>query len=308
MIKYLISRFCTTTITLLVLYTVVFFLVRALPGSPWDSTKPLPPTVERNLRRYYGLDAPLWEQYSHYLWNIVSRGDFGPTYTQPDRTANDVLFDAALTSSQLGVVAMLLAVTGGLCLGIISALHRGKMADHLIAWVTSVGISIPEYVTTPLLILVLSLTLNLVPTSGWNGLFDSRVIVPILALSIRPGSSITRYTRNSMLDVLSADYIVAAHAKGLHLRTVTIKHAMRNALNPILTVIGTHTAFVITGSFYVEAASSIPGFASLYLQSILEREYPVIMGAVLIFGTFIALVNLCVDILYGLLDPRIRYK
>ncbi|MCB9139961.1 MAG: ABC transporter permease [Caldilineaceae bacterium] len=306
--QYILRRVLTIIPLLLILYTIVFFLIRSAPGGPWDSTKPMPAAVRDNVLKHYGLNEPILKQYYHYLWNLISQGDMGPSYRQPNRTVNEVLGSSISISVQLGLCAIILSIVGGVSLGLISSINSGKLTDFFVSIFVAVGISVPEYVTTPLLILIMALTLHLVPTSGWDGLFSPKAIIPIFALAIRPLSSIARYTRSSMLDVLGSQYLISAKARGLSYLRVVIGHALPNALIPILTIVGTHTAFIITGSFFVETAYGIPGFGRLFIDSIGERDYPVVMGITLLIGSVMIIMNLILDILYSYLDPRINFN
>jgi len=228
---------------LFLLYTMVFFLIHAAPGGPWDSTKPIPPSVRDNLLKFYHLDEPIWNQFTTYLWNLIAYRDMGPTFRQPNRTVNDVLVESLSISTQLGLAAMVLAILLGISIGVISSYYRGSLIDNAISVVSSVSLSVPEYVTIPLFVLILALALHLVPTAGWDTIFSVKAIVPILGLAIRPAASIARYTRSNILDILKANYIVTARAKGLSHWMVMLKHSLPNALMPIVTVIGTHSLY-----------------------------------------------------------------
>lgn len=302
---YVIRRVLLLIPTLLAIYTLTFLLIHATPGGPWSQgEKPVPPIVLERLNAAYGLDDPLWKQYVTYLGNAL-QGDFGPSFAQRSRTVADIIGQTFPVSLALGLVAMTIALAVGLTLGTIGALRHNGFVDYLTSFVAIVGISTPSYVIVSLLVLILSSELHLLPTGGWDGIFSTKIIIPAIALSLYPAAVLARYTRSSMLDVLSADFVRTARAKGLNERWVVIRHAVRNALIPVLTVSGIILADVITGSFFVETVYSVPGLGRYFVSSISQRDYPVILGTVLLFGFVISVMNLIVDLLYPLLDPRI---
>lgn len=304
--EYVIRRILLIVPTMLAIYTVTFLLVHATPGSPWSNTdKPIPQRVLDKLNAAYGLDKPLWQQYTDYLWNAL-QGDFGPSYTSRSRTVTDIIGSTFPVSLKLGLVAMVIAIVVGVSLGTLGAVKHNSFWDYLSSFLAIVGISTPSYVVASILVLVLASTLHLVPTSGWEGLFSTKVIIPALGLSFFPSAILARYTRASMLDVLSSDYVRTARAKGLRNRAVIARHALRNALLPVITVGGVVFADIITGSFFVETVSSVPGLGRYFVSSVSERDYPVVLGTVLLFGFVITLMNLIVDLLYPLLDPRLE--
>jgi len=303
--SYVIRRVLLLIPTLLAIYTLTFLLIHATPGGPWSQgEKPVPPIVLKRLNAAYGLDDPLWKQYVTYLGNAL-QGDFGPSFAQRSRTVADIIGQTFPVSLALGLVAMTIALAVGLTLGTIGALRHNGVVDYLTSFVAIVGISTPSYVIVSLLVLILSSELHLLPTGGWDGIFSTKIIIPAIALSLYPAAVLARYTRSSMLDVLSADFVRTARAKGLNERWVVIRHAVRNALIPVLTVSGIILADVITGSFFVETVYSVPGLGRYFVSSISQRDYPVILGTVLLFGFVISVMNLIVDLLYPLLDPRI---
>jgi ABC-type dipeptide/oligopeptide/nickel transport system permease component len=301
---YVLRRVLLLIPTLLAIYTLTFLLIHATPGGPWSQgEKPVHPVVLERLNEAYGLSDPLWKQYTTYLWNAM-QGDFGPSFTNRSRTVTEIIADTFPVSIALGLVAMAIALFVGVTLGVLGALRHNGAVDYITSFVAIIGISTPSYVIVSLLVLVLSSQLGLLPTGGWNGVFSTTIIIPAVALSLFPSAVLARYTRSSMLDVLSADYVRTARAKGLSERGVVIRHAIRNALIPVLTVSGIILADVITGSFFVESVYSVPGLGRYFVSSITERDYPVILGTVLLFGFVISVMNLIVDLLYPLLDPR----
>ncbi len=303
---YAIRRILLLIPTLLAIYTLTFFLIHATPGGPWSQgDKPVPQLVLDRLNAAYGLDKPLWEQYTTYLWNVL-QGDFGPSFSSRSRTVSDIIGQTFPVSLQLGLVSMVIAVLVGVTLGTIGAIRHNTVIDYISSFLAIVGISTPSYVIASLLVLILASTLGLVPTGGWSGIFSKEIIIPSIALAFYPAAVLARYTRASMLDVLTADYVRTARAKGLSERAVIARHAIRTALLPVLTVSGVVFADVITGSFFVETIYSVPGLGRYFVSSISERDYPVILGTVLLFGFVISVMNLIVDLLYPLLDPRMR--
>jgi len=305
---YIIRRVLLLIPTLLAIYTLTFLLIHATPGGPWSQgEKPVPPLVLERLNAAYGLDDPLWKQYVNYLGNAL-QGDFGPSFAQRSRTVTDIIGQTFPVSLKLGLVAMVIALVIGITLGTIGALKHNGFLDYVTSFVAIIGISTPSYVVVSLLVLVLSSQFGWLPTGGWDGVVSTKIIIPALALSLYPSAVLARYTRSSMLDVLNADYIRTARAKGLTQRMVVIRHAIRNALIPVLTVSGVILADVITGSFFVESVYSVPGLGRYFVSSISERDYPVILGTVLLFGFVISVMNLIVDLLYPLLDPRIATR
>ncbi|HEY7032666.1 MAG TPA: ABC transporter permease [Thermomicrobiales bacterium] len=303
---YILRRLLLLVPTLLAIYTLTFLLIHATPGGPWSQgEKPVPPIVLKHLNEAYGLDKPLWQQYTDYLWNAL-HGDFGPSFTQRSRSVSDIIGATFPVSFKLGVVAMVIAVVFGLSLGTIGAIRHNTGIDYVTSFVAIVGISTPSYVIVSLLVLLLASTLHLVPTGGWDGLASTKILIPAIALALYPAAVLARYTRASMLEVLSTDYVRTARSKGLREYAVISRHAIRNALLPVITVSGIIFADVITGSFFVESVYSVPGLGRYFVKSITERDYPVILGTVLLFGTVISVMNLIVDILYPLLDPRME--
>ena len=301
---YVIRRILLIFPTMLAIYTLTFFLIHATPGGPWSNQdKPMPKAVLDRLNEAYGLNDPLWKQYLSYLQNVL-RGDFGPSFASRSRTVADIIQDTFPVSIKLGLVAMVIAVVIGITLGTLGAIRHNSTIDYISSFLAIVGISTPSYVVASLLILLMASWLGLVPTNGWDGIFSTKIIIPALALSFFPSAILARYTRASLLDVLSSDYVRTARAKGLRERQVVIRHALRNALLPVVTVGGVVFADMITGSFFVEVICGVPGMGRYFVNSISSRDYPVVLGTVLLFGFVITLMNLIVDLIYPLLDPR----
>lgn len=290
--------------TMLAIYTITFFLVHATPGSPWSNQdKPLPKAVVDRLNEAYGLNDPLWEQYLSYLGNVL-QGDFGPSFASRSRTVTDIITDTFPVSLQLGLVSMVIAVIIGVTLGTLGAVKHNTWIDYLTSFLAIIGISTPSYVVASLLVLFFASYLGLLPTNGWDGIFSTKLFIPAMALAFYPAAILARYTRSSLLDVLTTDYVRTARAKGLKNTAVIVRHALRNSLLPVITVSGVVFADIITGSFFVETISGVPGLGRYFVNSISQRDYPVVLGTVLLFGFVITLMNLIVDLIYPLLDPR----
>ncbi|TME31583.1 MAG: ABC transporter permease [Chloroflexi bacterium] len=308
MTTYVLRRLLWVLPSLFVVFTLTFILVHATPGSPWDeSDKPLPAAVKENLARQYHLDDPLPKQYIDYLANVL-RGDFGPSYRSVERSVSEIIAATLPVSAQLGLASMLFAIVVGVPLGALAAVKHNTWIDYVSSLITVTGIATPPFVRVSLLIVFFSLVLGWLPTGGWEGIFDSRAIIPILAIGLGPAAILARYTRSSLLEVHGQDFIRTARAKGLTETAVVIRHAMKNALIPVVTVAGVTLANVITASFFVERIYSVPGIGRQFVDSVSGRDYPLLLGIVLVFALLISLVNLLVDLSYGFLDPRIRYR
>lgn len=309
MTRYLIRRLLQFIPVILGVYTLVFFLMHATPGGPWDqSEKPLTEAALEALNAKYKLDRPLYEQYVDYLWGVVSRFDFGPSYSNKTQTVTEILVQFFPVSLRIGLVAMALAVLVGVPLGTISALNPNTWIDYLAVLFSIIGISVPVFVVAPLLVVVFAIWLDWLPTGGWEGLWSLSAVLPIATLALRPTAALARYSRSSVLEVIREDYVRTARAKGLPERLVLIRHVLANSMIPVVTVAGLYLAFIITGSFFVESILRVPGIGRYFVKSIQARDYPVIMGTALLLCFIVTFMNLVVDLLYGLLDPRIRYE
>lgn len=307
--RYLVRRVLALVPTLLLIYTIVFFLMRATPGGPWDEsgTRPVFPEIRENLMKKYHLNDPLWKQYVDYLRGAL-HGDLGPSYRQRGRSVNEIIADFFPISLQLGVAAMLVAVGVGLPLGFLAAIRQDTWVDRLLMLLAIVGISTPSFVVATVLIVVFGVYLRWVPTSGWSGLISRQAFIPVFALALWPLAAVARYSRSSMLDVIRADYVRTARAKGLRELAIVARHAAKNAMIPVVTITGVYLAFVVTGSFYVESVTGVPGLGRYLVLSISARDYPIIMGTTLLLAVIVMIVNLIVDLTYAFLDPRIRYE
>jgi ABC-type dipeptide/oligopeptide/nickel transport system permease component len=306
MTRYIIRRLLWMIPVLLFISLVTFGLLRAVPGGPFDREKPLPAEIRANLEHYYGLDKPLAQQYIDYVGRIVTHFDFGPSYSSRSRTVNDIFRDHLPVSAQLGFLAIVVALVIGLPLGILAALKQNTIWDYLGMAAAVVGVSVPNIVLGPVLIVVFALTLKWLPVAGWGT--PDKLVMPVLALGLHQSAIIARLTRASMLQVIREDYIRTARAKGLSERVVMVRHALKNAFIPVATVLGPMFAALTTGTFVVERIFAIPGLGKYFITSITNRDYPVVMGTILLYAVFLVAANLVVDITYAFLDPRIRYS
>ncbi|MCH8076279.1 MAG: ABC transporter permease [SAR324 cluster bacterium] len=305
MIHFIARRLVNLVFALFVLATLIFFMVRALPGGPFDREKPLPPEVVKNLEAYYGLDKSLGEQYVAFLAN-AARGDFGPSYASRGDTVGALILRHLPVSAELGLWALILAVALGIPLGVLAAYYHNTWVDFLATFLAVLGRSIPTIALAPLLILIFAQTLRWLPTARFDT--PAHRVLPTLALGLGMAALIARLARSSMLQVIREDYIRTARAKGLGEFPVVFVHALRNALIPVVTLLGPLLAVVVTGTFIVEVFFAVPGLGRYYITSIGTRDYPVIMGTSLLFGAVIMVMNALVDILYSWIDPRIRLE
>lgn len=303
MLRYISRRLLSILLSLFLIITATFFLMRAAPGGPFSGEKKLPPEIERNLNEYYGLDRPWYEQYFDYLVSIA-QWDFGPSFKYKGQTVNDLINEGFPVSFFLGMEALLLAVSLGILLGVIAALNHNKWQDYGAMIFAVLGISVPSFIMASLLQYVLAIKLGLFPVARWESL--QHTVLPALALAATPMAFIARLTRSSMLEVLSNDYIRTAKAKGLSKGQITVKHAIRNALLPVVTYLGPLSAAVLTGSFVIEKIFGIPGLGSQFVLSISNRDYTAIMGVTVFYSILLLFAVLLVDIAYGLIDPRIK--
>jgi ABC-type dipeptide/oligopeptide/nickel transport system permease component len=311
MIAYALNRLFWLVPTLLVMSAVVFLVAKNTPGSPFDPSmygaNALSEEQIANINRKYGLDQPLWVQYRNFLWNAL-RLDFGTSFVYKTRDVSDILKQTFPISLQLGSLAMILAIVVGTILGTLAAINQNGIVDYISAGIAVVGTSIPNFVMAVLLVFVFSITLKWLPWGGWETSQPKTLILPTLVLAAFPIATITRYTRASMIDVIRSDFVRTARAKGLSERRVITGHVMKNALIPVVTVVGPLFAAVGTGSFVVESIFAINGMGKYFVTSMLQKDQPMIMAVILSYGIFLALMNIVVDLLYGVLDPRIRLQ
>ncbi|MEX1170612.1 MAG: ABC transporter permease [Chloroflexota bacterium] len=305
MITYLARRVLWIIPVLFTVSVITFVLMHAVPGGPWDREKVLPVAVQARLNAEYGLDKPLVEQYLTWAGGFV-QGDLGPSYRFQDRRVNDIVADGLPTTVQLGVMAFLLAILVGIPLGIFAALGHNRWPDYLSTSVSIVGISTPSFVLAILLVVLFAVQLGWVPTGGWKG--PNYWILPTIALAGFPIAVIARYTRASMLEVTRKDYIRTAQSKGLRDGAVVSRHMIRNALIPVVTILGPTLAFLVTGSFIIERIFSVPGVGQFYISAIATRDYSLLMAMTMLYAFAVAFLNVVVDVLYAYIDPRIRYS
>ncbi|MGE7920580.1 ABC transporter permease [Viridibacillus sp. NPDC093762] len=305
MIKYILKRLMYILLALFVIISATFFLMRLAPGSPFASERSFPPQIEKQLNAKYGLDNPWYIQYKDYLIDSASF-DFGESMKYKMRSTNDMISEGFPISLTLGIEAMLLAVGLGILLGVISALYHNRFPDYLATTIAVVGISIPSFVLAGLLQYFVALKLGWFPISGWKGFSYS--ILPAFAIAMTHMGFIAKLTRSSMLEQNNSDYVKMARAKGIGKWTIVFRHTLRNALLPVVTYIGPLTAGVVTGSFIVEQIFAIPGLGKHFVTSISNRDYTVIMGTTVFYSIILLLAVFIVDILYGIIDPRIKLR
>ena len=308
MVRYTVYRLLWLVPTLLAMALVTFLVMHATPGSPLDpvaeGANPLSPEAQKNLAAAYGLDKPLYEQFGLFLARAV-QGDFGQSFVYKTRTVSEILVETFPISLLLGTIALGIAVAGGITLGVLAAVYQNRSWDYLCVSMATLGVSVPNFVLAVFLIILFSFVIPLFPTGGWTSPRDW--VLPAVTLALGPLGIIARFTRSSMVEVIRSDYIRTARAKGLAEQPVILKHVFKNALIPVVTLLGPLFAAVGTGSFFVESIFRVPGMGRFFVLSMTGRDYPMIMAVVLIYGAFLALMNLLVDLTYGFIDPRIRY-
>lgn len=302
---YILKRILLAIFTVWVVITVTFFVMHAVPGGPFVGEKATTPAVQAAMEAKYGLDKPLMEQYTTYLKDIVTKFDFGPSLKSRGRTVVDIIFDGMKTSVKLGVIAAALSTVFGIVLGAVAALRRNKLVDRIIMIITTAFVSMPSFIIGSLLLVVFAIRLMILPA---NGSTAKGLILPIITLALYPAAYITRLTRSSMLDVLGQDYIRTAKAKGVSGPKIIFGHALKNSLIPVLTYIGPMLAYIVTGSLVVEQIFAVPGIGRVFVSSITNRDYPMIMGTTIILAALIVIMNLLTDILYKVVDPRISFE
>lgn len=309
MSKYIIRRLLGMIPTLLVIITISFFIIRIAPGGPFDTERALPEQVLQNIEAKYHLDEPLLMQYGRYLFDIV-RGDLGPSFRYQDHDVNFYIFSSLPNSILLGVLALGLAVTLGISVGMLSAVKQNTTVDYTAMSIAVIGISVPLFVIGPVLQYVFAMNLQWLPTSGW---LDSSygwktLLMPVATLTLPYFANVARLTRSSMLETLRSDYIRTAKAKGLKNSVILFKHTLKGALLPVVSYLGPAFAGIITGSVVVEQIFRVPGLGKFFVQSSFNRDYTLIMGVVIVYSVILIIMNFIVDIIYSYLDPRISYK
>lgn len=314
MTSYALRRFLGAIPTLLIIITLAFFMMRLAPGGPFDGQRRLPPEIERNIEAAYQLDKPIYVQYFEYLTRLA-HGDFGPSYRNKDFTVSELIADGLPVSAELGFSAMVLALLLGVSLGILAALRQNRVTDHAVMSVAMFGITVPNFVTAPLLTLlfgvyglrVFGFDISL-PVGGWNGGALRNMILPVIVLALPQIAVIARLVRGSMVEVLHSNYVRTARAKGLPGYRIVTRHALRTALLPLISYLGPAVAALMTGSLIVEQIFGLPGIGRYFVTAALNRDYTLVLGVVIFYATFIILLNLVADILYAVLDPRVSYR
>lgn len=303
--KYFIKRLGIMIVALFLIILLTFIIMHSIPGGPFTSNKQVSEEVQAALNAKYNLDAPQYEQFFSYLGGIL-HGDFGPSYKYTGKTVNEFIASGFPVSGRLGIVTMLFVLVAAIPMGILAAVKNGKWQDMLLMGVATIGVTIPSFVIASILIYVFSFKLNILPTYGLDSW--QSYILPVVALGGYSVSYITRLMRSSLLEVMGQDYIRTARAKGLTERMVILKHALRNALIPIITVMGPTIAGLLTGSFVIEKIFAIPGMGIYFVDSVTQRDYTTIMGMTIFYATFLMVIVFIVDIFYCLIDPRIKYE
>lgn len=304
-LSYIFKRILLAILTVWVVITVTFFVMRAVPGGPFMSEKAITPAAQAALEAKYGLDKPLMQQYFTYLKDIVTKMDFGPSLKQRGRDVIDIIADGMKTSAKLGVIAAFSALGAGLVLGAVAALRRNKLIDKVIMVITTAFVSMPSFIMGSLLLVIFAIKMRVLPA---NGSTSAGLVLPIVTLALYPMAYITRLTRSSMLDVLGQDYIRTARAKGVSGPRIIFGHALKNSLIPVITYFGPMLAYIVTGSLVVEQIFAVSGIGRAFINSITNRDYPLIMGTTIILAALIVILNLVSDILYKAVDPRITLE
>jgi oligopeptide transport system permease protein len=306
MLRFVLRRLLTAIPTILVVVTLSFFLIRFAPGGPFNVERTLPPQILANLLRIYQLDQPLYVQYLQYMWNALHL-DFGPSYIYRDFTVTQLIFQSLPYSLELGSFALIIAVVGGVAAGVVTALRQNGFVDYALMSIATVGLTVPNFVVGPVLSLIFAVVLHWVSAGGWGGGGLRDLALPVIALALPQLAIFARLTRGSMIETLRADHIRTVRAYGLPTRVVVVVHALRGALLPVVTYLAPAAAAVLTGSVVIETIFSIPGVGRYFVTGALNRDYTLVMGTVVLIAVFIIVFNLIVDLLYAVLDPRVRF-
>ncbi|KHA61333.1 oligopeptide transporter permease [Vibrio variabilis] len=306
MLKFIAKRIFEAIPTMLVLITVSFFLMRFAPGNPFSSEKPLPPEVMANIEAKYGLDKPVFEQYTTYLLNVV-QGDFGPSFKYLDYSVNELISVALPVSAKVGFIAFIFTVLMGVTVGTIAALKHNTWVDYTIMSTAMIGVVMPSFVLAPALIYLFSLHWNLFPAGGWHDGSAKYLVLPVIGMSLLYVATFARITRGSMIETLNSNFIRTARAKGLSYRYIVVKHALKPALLPVVSYMGPAFVGIITGSVVIETIFGLPGIGKLFVNAAFNRDYSLVMGVTILIGFLFILFNAIVDILLAMIDPKIRY-
>lgn len=307
MLTFVLRRLASAVPTLFIVVTISFFLMRFAPGGPFNLERPLSPQTMANINKAYGLDLPLWQQYLRYLGNVV-RGDFGPSYIYRDNTVDQLIGMGLPYSIELGLWALGVALVGGVAAGTFAALRQNSFLDVAIMTLSTVGVTVPNFVVGPVLTLIFAVTLSWLPAGGWGDGSLRYLILPMIALALPQLAVFARLTRGAMIEALHTDHIRTARAYGLPARTVVVTHAMRAAMLPVVSYLAPCAAALLTGSAVIETLFTIPGVGRFFVLGAINRDYTLVMGTVVLIAVFVIVFNLVVDILYGLLDPRVRHE
>lgn len=307
MLRYFLRRAAGAIPTLFVIVTLSFLLVRIAPGGPFDEEKSLPPEILANLQSAYGLDRPLWVQYTSYLRSLL-HGDFGPSFRYKDFTVTELIGQGFPVTAQIGAAALVLALGFGILIGVFAALRQNRAADYTAMTLAVAGIAVPSFVVLPVLGLVFGIYLHWLPVAGWEPGSIRYLILPVVALTLPPLAYVARLTRGSLLDVLQRPFIRTAFSKGLPLRTVVVRHALRPALLPVAGYLAPAVASIMTGSLVVESIAGLPGVGRYLVQGALNRDYTLVLGMVILYSAVLIGMGLVVDLLYAWLDPRVRFE
>lgn len=305
MISYALRRIAGLVPTLFVLVSLSFFLIRLAPGGPFDQEQPIPPAIRANLDAAYGLDQPLLVQYGRYLVGLA-HGDLGPSFRFKDFRVSELIGSGLPLSLTIGLVAALLAFFTGVPIGVYAAWRAGSFADHALMSLSMLWVVLPGFVVGPLLALIFGIYWPVLRVSGYVPGDPSYLVLPVITLALPVMAYVARLTRSSMVEVLRSNFIRTARAKGLSTRAVLLRHALRPALIPVVSYLGPAVAFVVTGSLVVESVFGLPGSGRFLVQGAVDRDYTLVMGMILVYGTITLLCNLVADLLYGWLDPRVR--
>ncbi|HVY98767.1 MAG TPA: oligopeptide ABC transporter permease OppB [Dongiaceae bacterium] len=304
MLHYFLKRLGGAIPTLFIIITGSFFMIRLAPGGPFDRERVVPPDIMKNLLKAYHLDEPLWQQFVRYLEGLA-HGDLGPSFKYKDFTVAQLIAQGFPTSLTLGTIAMIAALSIGLTLGVWAALRQNSAVDYTAMGTSMLGIAIPNFVIAPMLTLVFGLILGWLPVGGWG--HPTNYVLPVVALCLPQIAAISRLTRASMIEVLGSNFVRTARAKGMPERITITRHAIRAALLPVVSYLGPAIAQIITGSVVVEQIFGIPGIGRYFVQSSLNRDYTMVMGVTIFYGALVIFCNLIADLLYGVLDPKVRY-
>jgi len=303
--RYIVKRIIYMLLTLFIITTITFFLMHSIPGDPLaHMAKNLPEQVKANYYKKYGLDQPVIVQYGKFLKNVFTEGNLGESLRYPGRSVTETVLNNSKVSGRVGVQAISLGIVIGITLGIIAALFRNKWPDYLVMFIAILGVTVPSFIIASLLQYTFTVKFQLLPTTGWGDM--KHTILPTIALAFSPIATYARYMRSNVLEVINQDYILTAQAKGVGTFSLITKHILRNAILPVITILGPQIAGIFTGSFVIERIFGIPGLGSYYITSINDRDYTMIIGTTVFYAAIFVVAQLVTDILYGIVDPRIR--